>query len=61
MAPEVFMGTKYTEKCDIYAWAIVFYQLLTKQHNPYKEWQCHSAGRLSCDREIVFHRLIFSV
>ncbi|UJR30734.1 hypothetical protein I4U23_018254 [Adineta vaga] len=35
MAPEVCSGTKYTEKCDIYSWAIVFHQLLSKQSNPY--------------------------
>ncbi|CAF1128715.1 unnamed protein product [Adineta ricciae] len=37
MAPEVFSVTKYTEKCDIYSWAIVFSQLLSKQCNPYED------------------------
>jgi hypothetical protein len=35
MAPEVIRGTKYAEQCDIYSWSIVFWQLLSKQYEPY--------------------------
>jgi hypothetical protein len=35
MAPEVYIGTKYAEQCDIYSWSIVFWQLLSKQYSPY--------------------------
>ena len=35
MAPEVYNTTKYDEKCDIYSWSIVFWQLLSKQILPY--------------------------
>lgn len=41
MAPEVFVGQKYNEKCDIYSWSIVLWQLLAKQLHPY---QTHSRG-----------------
>lgn len=37
MAPEVCDTTQYTEHCDIYSWAIVFWQLLSKQTMPYDE------------------------
>lgn len=35
MAPEVFAFNQYAEQCDTYSWAIVFWQLLTKQLLPY--------------------------
>jgi len=35
MAPEVISGTNYTEQCDIFSWAIVFWQLISKQFSPY--------------------------
>jgi serine/threonine protein kinase len=35
MAPEVIRGTDYSEKCDTYSWAIVFWQLLSKKLLPY--------------------------
>lgn len=35
MAPEVCLGGNYAEQCDIYSWAIVFWQLLSKQLLPY--------------------------
>ena len=35
MAPEVFSTQKYDEKCDIYSWSIVFWQLLSKEILPY--------------------------
>lgn len=31
MAPEVFQGHTYTEKCDIYSWAVTFWQVLSRQ------------------------------
>ena len=35
MAPEVFAYNQYAEQCDTYSWAIVFWQLLSKQLLPY--------------------------
>lgn len=31
MAPEVFKGKNYTEKCDIFSWAITFWQILARK------------------------------
>lgn len=45
MAPEVYNSTKYDEKCDVYSWAIVFWQLLAKQHDPYGNPQLTSFGK----------------
>ncbi|XP_023161432.1 mitogen-activated protein kinase kinase kinase 7 [Drosophila hydei] len=36
MAPEVFEGSKYTEKCDIFSWAIVLWEMLSRQQ-PFKD------------------------
>ncbi|CAG2163319.1 unnamed protein product [Oppiella nova] len=36
MAPEVFESCKYTEKCDVYSWAIILWEVLARQV-PY-EW-----------------------
>ncbi|CAF1215440.1 unnamed protein product [Adineta steineri] len=44
MAPEVCTSTKYTEKCDIYSWAVVFNQILAKQYDPYGEPNLNSFG-----------------
>ena len=30
MAPEVFRGEKYDEKCDVYSWAVTFWQCLAR-------------------------------
>ncbi|KAH8266564.1 hypothetical protein KR018_001423 [Drosophila ironensis] len=35
MAPEVFEGNKYTEKCDIFSWAIVLWEVLSRKQ-PFK-------------------------
>lgn len=31
MAPEVMKGSKYNEKCDIFSWAIIFWELLSRK------------------------------
>ncbi|ALC49769.1 Tak1 [Drosophila busckii] len=36
MAPEVFEGSKYTEKCDIFSWAIVLWEVLSRKQ-PFKD------------------------
>lgn len=36
MAPEVFEGSTYTEKCDIYSWAITLWEILSRR-KPYAE------------------------
>uniref|UniRef100_A0A0V0GA85 Mitogen-activated protein kinase kinase kinase 7 n=1 Tax=Triatoma dimidiata TaxID=72491 RepID=A0A0V0GA85_TRIDM len=35
MAPEVFEGSKYTEKCDIYSWGIILWELIARER-PFK-------------------------
>lgn len=35
MAPEVARKNKYTEKCDVYSWAITFWQMLARQSPSY--------------------------
>ncbi|CAF1257955.1 unnamed protein product, partial [Didymodactylos carnosus] len=35
MAPEVFEKNQYGEKCDTYSWAIVLWQLISRQTMPY--------------------------
>ncbi|XP_030378982.1 mitogen-activated protein kinase kinase kinase 7 [Scaptodrosophila lebanonensis] len=52
MAPEVFEGSKYTEKCDIFSWAIVLWEVLSRKQ-PFKEidntysimWKIHKGER----------------
>ncbi|KAF5291393.1 hypothetical protein FQR65_LT01703 [Abscondita terminalis] len=31
MAPEVFASSKYTEKCDVYSWGIILWEVLSRQ------------------------------
>ncbi|KAK7081699.1 Mitogen-activated protein kinase kinase kinase 7, partial [Halocaridina rubra] len=31
MAPEVFEGKPYTEKCDVYSWGIILWEVLTRR------------------------------
>jgi len=50
MAPEVCLGGNYAEQCDIYSWAIVFWQLLSKQLLPYES---KNMGFLL---EVVYHK-----
>ncbi len=53
MAPEVFEGNTYSEKCDVYSWAIILWEVLTRQL-PFGEirgndlsvlWAIHSGKR----------------
>lgn len=52
MAPEVFEGSKYTEKCDIFSWGIVLWEVLSRQ-KPFKDvdntysimWKIHKGER----------------
>ena len=30
MAPEVFEAREYSEKCDVYSWAIILWEVLTR-------------------------------
>lgn len=34
MAPEVFEGSKYAEKCDVYSWGIILWEILSRER-PY--------------------------
>ncbi|EDV95141.1 mitogen-activated protein kinase kinase kinase 7 [Drosophila grimshawi] len=52
MAPEVFEGSKYTEKCDIFSWAIVLWEVLSRKppfmdiDNAYTiQWKIHKGER----------------
>jgi len=31
MAPEVFEGSVYSEKCDVFSWGIVLWECLSRQ------------------------------
>merc|ERR1719282_2110937 len=53
MAPEVFEGNTYTEKCDIFSWGIILWEVLTRRL-PFDEirgndlrvlWAIHSGRR----------------
>lgn len=53
MAPEVFEGSNYTEKCDVYSWGIILWQVLTRR-KPFSEvggnalrimWSVHQGKR----------------
>lgn len=35
MAPEVFEGSRYTEKCDVYSWGIILWEILSRER-PFK-------------------------
>lgn len=50
MAPEVFEGNKYSEKCDVFSWGIVLWECLARK-KPFDEigapafrimWAIHS-------------------
>jgi mitogen-activated protein kinase kinase kinase 7 len=52
MAPEVFEGDTYTEKCDVFSWGIILWEILSRQ-SPFKEfenpltvlWKVHNGQR----------------
>ena len=39
IAPEVISGTHYNEKCDVYSWAIIFWEVLARRE-PYENLDC---------------------
>ncbi|XP_075228054.1 mitogen-activated protein kinase kinase kinase 7-like isoform X2 [Lycorma delicatula] len=53
MAPEVFEDTKYTEKCDVFSWGIILWEVLSRR-KPFQDiggsafcilWAVHSGRR----------------
>ncbi|CAG9112063.1 unnamed protein product [Plutella xylostella] len=52
MAPEVFEGSSYTEKCDVFSWGIILWEVLTRR-KPFEEggsafgimWAVHNGQR----------------
>ncbi|XP_055910217.1 mitogen-activated protein kinase kinase kinase 7 [Eupeodes corollae] len=52
MAPEVFEGSHYSEKCDVFSWGIILWELLARQQ-PFKDvqhalsilWGVHKGNR----------------
>lgn len=52
MAPEVFEGSRYTERCDVYSWAVIFWEMLARQQ-PFENieltysimWSVHTGHR----------------
>ena len=36
MAPEVFEGSTYTEKCDVFSWGIILWEVLSREQ-PFKD------------------------
>lgn len=52
MAPEVFEGSTYTEKCDVFSWGIILWEVLSREQ-PFKDieltygimWNVHKGNR----------------
>ena len=52
MAPEVFEGPRYTEKCDVFSWGIIFWEVIAREQ-PFKYiensyaimWRVHQGSR----------------
>ncbi|CAK1555684.1 unnamed protein product [Leptosia nina] len=52
MAPEVFEGSSYTEKCDVFSWGIILWEVLSRR-KPFEEggtayrimWAVHTGER----------------
>ncbi|KAI5642079.1 protein tyrosine kinase domain-containing protein [Phthorimaea operculella] len=52
MAPEVFEGSSYTEKCDVFSWGIILWEVLSRR-KPFEEggsafrimWAVHNGQR----------------
>ncbi|MEQ2160414.1 Mitogen-activated protein kinase kinase kinase 7, partial [Goodea atripinnis] len=36
MAPEVFEGSNYSEKCDVFSWSIILWEVITRR-KPFEE------------------------
>ncbi|XP_065676896.1 mitogen-activated protein kinase kinase kinase 7 isoform X2 [Hydra vulgaris] len=50
MAPEVFIGTRYAEKCDVYSFGIILWEMLARKKpfegNPFQiMWKVHEGKR----------------
>ncbi|XP_062701553.1 mitogen-activated protein kinase kinase kinase 7 [Aedes albopictus] len=52
MAPEVFEGSTYTEKCDVFSWGIILWEVIAREQpfknmeNPYAiMWKVHQGSR----------------
>lgn len=45
MAPEVILGENYDNKCDVYSFGIIMWEVLTEQM-PFDEFQCRSTNEL---------------
>lgn len=52
MAPEVFEGCEYTEKCDVFSWGVILWEVLTRM-KPFDDVG-NSAYRSSSNRFIFF-------
>ncbi|XP_037939398.1 mitogen-activated protein kinase kinase kinase 7-like [Teleopsis dalmanni] len=58
MAPEVFEGSKYTEKCDTFSWGIVLWEVLSRKQ-PFSEidnsltimWKIHKGERPEINKD----------
>jgi len=46
MAPEVFKSSNYDEKCDVYSWAIILWQVLTRE-KPFDEMKEYRSFAIS--------------
>jgi len=46
MAPEVFEGSNYTERCDVFSWSIILWECLAREL-PFKEIE-HTYGIMWC-------------
>nr|AJC98586.1 AGAP013516-RB [Anopheles coluzzii] len=52
MAPEVFEGSSYTEKCDVFSWGIILWEVIAREQ-PFKHidtsyaimWRVHQGSR----------------
>lgn len=60
MAPEVFEGCNYTEKCDVFSWGIILWEVLTRK-KPFDEmggpafrimWAVHNGTRPPLIRDL---------
>ena len=37
MAPEVFEGSKYSEKCDVFSWGIILWEVSVVKSSDYRD------------------------